>query len=72
MKSVRYYEGEEAVEAVEAVVEEEEAEEAAAQSSKNHLYPIYLPDLSELYNSTDFARLLSIIDLTCLSLSSNS
>lgn len=70
MKSVRYYEEEEE----DAVVEEAEA--AAAQSSKNYLYlylyPIHLPDLSVLYNSTDFARLLNIIDLTCLSLSSNS
>jgi len=42
VKSVRYYE-EETVEAVvEAVVEGKE-EEAAAQSSKNHLYPIHIP-----------------------------
>lgn len=73
MTSVRYYEEEDAV--VEAVVEAVEAvveEEAAAQSSKNHLYPIDLIYLSELYNSTDFVRLLNIIDLSRFSLSSNS
>lgn len=70
MKSVRYYEEEEEEEE-DAVVEEEAA---AAQSSKNsmYLYPKVYIYLSELYNSTDFARLSTIMDLTCLSLSSNS
>lgn len=61
-----YYEEEEE----DAVVEEEEA---AAQSSKNYLYlylyPIYL---SVLYNNTNFARLLTIMDLSRFSLSSSS